>query len=42
MGGEPIARVAIRPEQLGDKAAPADAKDKPAKSESAPKAASAR
>jgi polysaccharide deacetylase 2 family uncharacterized protein YibQ len=42
MGGEPVARVAIRPEQLGEKpAAPAEPKDKPAKSESAPKAAAA-
>jgi hypothetical protein len=41
-GGEPVARVAIRPEQLGDKsAAPAEPKDKPAKAESAPKAAPA-
>jgi hypothetical protein len=39
-GGEPVARVAIKPEQLGDKpAAPAESKDKTAKSESAPKAA---
>uniref|UniRef100_Q07V03 Divergent polysaccharide deacetylase family protein n=1 Tax=Rhodopseudomonas palustris (strain BisA53) TaxID=316055 RepID=Q07V03_RHOP5 len=38
-GGEPIARVAIKPEQLGGKAAaPAESKDKPAKSESAAKA----
>jgi polysaccharide deacetylase 2 family uncharacterized protein YibQ len=40
MGGEPVARVAIRPEQLADKAAaPAESKDKPAKSETAPKVA---
>jgi len=39
-GGEPMARVAIRPEQLGDKAAaPAESKNKPAKSEAAPKVA---